>query len=116
MARYYKGYSKYKAQKIRIDGKTFDSKKEAERYQELCFLQKQGVIKNLQTQVKFVLIPAQRDKNNKVVERECSYIADFVYYLHGQRIVEDVKGMRTEVYKIKRKMMRYFHNIEITET
>ena len=112
----YGNNSKYKAKKTVIDGQKFDSRKEAARYQELCFLEKQGIIRNLQRQVKFVLIPSQRGKDGKVVERECSYYADFVYTLkNGEKIVEDVKGMKTEVYKLKRKMMRYFHGIEITE-
>lgn len=118
MVKYYTGYNKYNAQKIRIGDRTFDSKKEAERYQELVFLQKQGIIKNLQTQVKFVLIPTQKDKNGKVIERECSYVADFVYYLHGEKIVEDIKSEATKTpqYKIKKKLMLYFHGIHITET
>ena len=104
-------YKKYHSKKTIVDGKKFDSMKEAARFRELYLLQKQGYIKNLQLQVKFELIPKQKD------ERACFYIADFVYTdcETGQMVVEDVKGMRTDVYKIKRKLMLYFHGIQITE-
>lgn len=69
--------SKYNSKKTVVDGQTFDSKKEANRYKELRLLEKAGVIKDLRTQVKFKLIPAQRDEaTGKVIERECSYKAD----------------------------------------
>ena len=71
--------SKYNSKKTVLDGQVFDSKKEANRYQELLLLEKAGVIKNLSRQVKFVLIPSQRDESGKVIERECSYKAGFVY-------------------------------------
>ena len=79
-------------------------------------LEKAGVIKNLSRQVKFVLIPSQRDENGKVIERECSYKADFMYYDEaGETIVEDVKGFRTKEYIIKRKLMLYQYGIRIKE-
>lgn len=89
-------------------------------------MQRQGLIQGLDRQVKFLLIPSQREetgeigrngkpKQGKVVERECAYYADFVYFENGERIVEDVKGVRTEAYKIKRKLMRWIHGIEIRE-
>lgn len=108
--------SKYNSKKTVVDGQVFDSKKEANRYQELLLLEKAGVIKNLSRQVKFVLIPPQRDENGKVVERECSYKADFVYYEEdGETVVEDVKGFRTKEYIIKRKLMLYQYGIRIRE-
>ena len=108
--------SKYKAKKTIVDGMKFDSMKEAQRYRELKFLEKAGAIKGLQRQVKFVLIPKQVDKRTKkTLERELSYYADFVYYMHGERIVEDVKGYKTDVYKLKRKLMLWVHGIQITE-
>ena len=107
--------SKYRAKKTEVDGIVFDSKKEARRYQELKLFEKAGVISDLQTQVKFVLIPAQRI-NGKVVERECSYIADFVYKdKEGNTIVEDTKGVKTKDYIIKRKLMLWVHFIRIKE-
>ena len=107
--------SKYHAQKTTVFGITFDSKKEAERYLYLRSLLKRGEIQNLQRQVKFVLIPTQRDENGKLLEKERSYYADFVYYQNGQMIVEDVKGMKTELYKLKRAMMLKEHKIRIKE-
>lgn len=121
---------KYRNKKYEYDGIIFDSRKEGRRYAELKVMQKAGIIHDLQIQVKFVLIPAQYEessevytkgkkkgqkKRGKLLEKECSYIADFVYYENGQQIVEDAKGMRTEVYKIKKKMMLYFHGIRIKE-
>ena len=64
---------------------------------------------------KNVLIPTQKI-GGKTVERACTYTADFCYMQNGSYIVEDCKGMRTEVYKIKKKLMLYIHNIEIKET
>ena len=108
-------HSKYKAKKTEIDGIVFDSKKEAKRYQELILLERAGVISDLQRQVKFVLIPVQRI-NGKVVERECSYVADFVYLDEaGKKVVEDTKGVKTKDYIIKRKLMLYVHGIRIKE-
>lgn len=107
--------SKYNSKKTVVDGQKFDSKKEARRYQELLLLEKAGEIKNLSRQVKFVLIPSQRDENGKVVERECSYKADFVYEEDGKTVVEDVKGFRTKEYIIKRKLMMWRYGIRIRE-
>ena len=109
--------SKYNSKKTVVDGQKFDSKKEARRYQELLLLEKAGKIKNLSRQVKFVLIPSQRDENGKVVERECSYKADFTYEEEGgiKTVVEDVKGYRTKEYIIKRKLMLYQYGIRIRE-
>ena len=107
--------SKYNNKKIQLDGMTFDSKKEARRYQDLKLLERAGVIRNLQRQVKFILIPSQKI-NGKVVERECSYKADFVYQENDKTIVEDTKGFRTADYIIKRKLMLQVHGIKIIET
>lgn len=107
--------SKYNSKKTVVDGQKFDSEKEANRYQELLLLKRVGAIKNLNRQVKFVLIPSQRDENGKVVERECSYKADFKYEEDGKTVVEDVKGYRTKEYIIKRKLMLYQYGIRIRE-
>ena len=117
--------TKYGAKKVVADGITFDSKKEYRRYCELKLLEKSGVISELQRQVKYILIPSQREpdtigprggvKKGKVIEKECAYIADFVYKENGQTIVEDTKGFRTTEYVIKRKMMLYVHGIKIRE-
>lgn len=108
--------SKYNSKKTIIDGQVFDSRKEAKRYQELVLLENVGAIKNLSRQVKFVLIPSQRDEvTGKVVERECSYKADFEYTEDGKTVVEDVKGFKTKEYIIKRKLLLWRYGIRIRE-
>jgi len=72
-------------------------------------------ITDLRRQVKYVLIPAQRDENGKLIEREVSYKADFVYEYDGETVVEDTKGVKTKEYIIKRKLMLYVHGIRIHE-
>ena len=118
--------AKYGNTKIEIDGHTFDSRREASRYLELSMLLTTGEISDLQMQVKYVLIPAQREpdtigpkggiKKGKAIEKECAYIADFVYKdKDGKIVVEDTKGFRTAEYIIKKKLMLYFHGIRIRE-
>lgn len=106
--------SKYGSRKITRDGQTFDSVKEYRRYCELLLLERAGAITDLQRQVKFTLIPSQR-YDGKVVERPCTYVADFVYTENGNRVVEDTKGFRTKDYVIKRKMLLYLCGIRIRE-
>ncbi len=109
--------NKYHNKKIiSCDGIKFDSLKEFRRWNTLRLLEEGGEILNLRRQVKFVLIPSQRIQG-KVVERECSYYADFVYEdrVTGKTVVEDAKGFRTDVYKIKRKLMLQKYGIQIKE-
>lgn len=103
----FKRYSKYNAKKTKIGGITFDSKREAQRYTELKLLLKAKKIKDLELQPKFELQPHYK-KNGKTV-RAITYIADFMYTdtETGKIVVEDVKGMRTEVFNIKKKMLEY---------
>lgn len=121
-------YRKYKNSKVTTeDGIVFDSRKEYNRYCELKMMETSGIITNLQRQVKYILIPTQREPDTvgarggihkgKVIEKECAYYADFVYQLAntGETVVEDAKGMRTTEYKIKRKLMLYVHHIRIKE-
>lgn len=79
-------------------------------------LERAGEIRNLERQVKFVLIPSQKI-DGKVVERECSYIADFKYQdtRTGELIIEDTKGVKTKEYIIKRKLMLLVYQIKIKE-
>lgn len=105
---------KYRARKTEVDGIVFDSKLEAHRYRELKLLEKAGEISDLQLQVKYELIPAQR-LDGKVVERALNYVADFVYLENNKWVVEDTKGVRTRDYIIKRKLMLYVHHIRIKE-
>lgn len=94
----------------------YASRKEHRRANELRLLQRAGIISNLREQVPYELIPAQHSVDGKLLERACSYIADFVYTdEHGNTVVEDTKGVRTEVYRIKRKLMLKVHGIRITE-
>jgi len=88
----------------------FASKKEARRYAELSLQNKAGHITDLRTQVSYELIPKQEG------ERAISYVADFVYRQDGKVVVEDAKGFRTDVYRIKRKLMLWRHGIRILET
>jgi hypothetical protein len=106
--------TKYHSQKMVVDGINFDSKKEAQRWCELRLLERAGVIQNLQRQVKYTLIPSQK-VDGRSAERECAYIADFVYTEKGETVVEDTKGFRTPDYVIKRKLMLWVHGISIRE-
>ena len=106
--------NKYHNRKAVVNGELFDSRKEARRWLELKSLEKIKAISDLQRQVKYVLIPVQRE-DGKVIERECSYYADFVYHQNGKLIVEDAKGMKTPEYIIKRKLMLSVHGIRIKE-
>ena len=122
--------SKYRNRKVSVDGITFDSRKEAQRYRELKLLLLAGEIIGLQMQVPFELVPAQYEetgavyskgprkgqpKQGKCIEKSVVYIADFVYWQDGQRIVEDTKGVRTTDYIIKRKLMLHKYGIRIRE-
>lgn len=107
--------AKYGNKKVWFDGMEFDSIRERDRYLELKLLQRAGEISELDTQVKFELIPSQR-YDGKVVERPVTYIADFVYKDKlGNVVVEDAKGHRTTEYILKRKMMLYFLGIRVRE-
>ena len=121
---------KYGNTKITVNGIQFDSKREAARYQELKLLERAGVISFLERQTKFQLIPDQHAPSNavytkgprkgqrkpgKLLEKECSYIADFCYIQNGETVVEDAKGYRTEVYRIKKKLMLERYGIQIRE-
>ena len=122
--------TKYNATKVTIDGHTFDSKKESNRYLELKLLERGKVISDLRMQVEFELLPNQYItekrysksgkplKDKKVLlERRVVYRADFVYTLNetGETVVEDVKGIRLPEYILKRKMFLYKYGIPIHE-
>jgi hypothetical protein len=105
--------NKYKNKKVVYKDMKFDSKKEYLRYLVLEDMQRKGEISGLQTQVPFVLVPPFQ--LNGIKYKGMRYIADFVYKKDGKTVVEDVKGMKTDVYKIKKKLMAYMHQIEIKE-
>lgn len=106
--------SKYRAKKTEIDGIKFDSKKEAKRYIALRELEKQGNIEKLMLQPRFLLQEGFR-KNGKTY-RKIEYVADFMYQQGGKVIVEDVKGMKTDVYKLKQKLFeKRYQDLTIKE-
>lgn len=88
----------------------YASRRESRRAQELVLLQRIGEISDLEEQVKFELIPKQEG------ERAVTYTADFRYRENGQTVVEDSKGMKTQQYIIRRKLMLWIHGIRILET
>lgn len=112
------------------DGK-FDSQREYQRWMALKLMERAGLIKDLRRQVKYQLLEPiyetyhrYSDKTGKrlkdgqrLIEHGVSYVADFVYIdcRTGETVVEDAKGMKTEVYKIKKKLMVHIHGIYIRE-
>lgn len=107
---------KYGNKKTVLDGIAFDSKKEAGRYAELKLMQKAGEIIDLVLQPSFELIPKQR-RNDGKAEIRCVYIADFAYtdVKTNEHVIEDVKGVKTRDYVIKRKLMLQVHGISVKE-
>lgn len=103
----YSREGKYNNRKAKINNITFDSQKEATRYLELKKLEELGYIKNLKLQPKFLLQEGYRKNGKKI--REVNYIADFMYYdcESGEEVIEDVKGIKTDVYKLKKKLFEY---------
>lgn len=97
--------SKYRNKKTQIGMYVFDSIAESKRYKELALLEKAGQIKGLKLQPKFLL--QEGFKKNGKTYRKIEYIADFMYIENGKVIIEDVKGMETDVFKLKRKMFEY---------
>lgn len=119
--------SKYGNKKITIDNITFDSTGEGLRYKELKLLAKTGQITDLQLQKKFIIVPEIREpdtvgprggvKKGKLIQSAAYYVADFVYYdKNGKLVVEDFKGFKTDLYKLKKKLMKYIYGIDIKET
>ena len=103
--------NKYGAKKLTApDGQKFDSVKEYHRWGVLRLLERAGKISDLKRQVSFELIPKQEG------ERACTYVADFVYYEDGKMVVEDCKGFKTDVYRLKKKLLLWVHGIHIKET
>lgn len=122
--------SKYGAEKTVVDGMTFDSRKEADRWCELRLLERAEQIKNLRRQVEYVLITEKREpptvgkrggvKEGRVIQKAVKYRADFVYESKdGKTVVEDVKGYKGggayAVFAIKKKLMREVFGIEVQE-
>lgn len=115
---------KSKYRNIKING--YDSITEFRRAKTLEMLEKQGVISSLEKQVKYELVPpyiehyqmqGKRKMLNKkrTIEQGVYYYADFQYVRDGQLVVEDVKGVKTKDYIIKRKLMLQVHGIKLKE-
>ena len=107
--------TKYGNQPVEVDGRRFASKREAARYQTLAMALAAGRISDVQTQVPFDLHAPNGDKIGR-------YVADFAYRvvapgmaIHGQRFVEDAKGVRTPLYRWKKKHVEAEYGIEILE-
>lgn len=99
---------KYGNRKKVIDGIEFASTKEALRYQDLALMQSGGQINMLRRQVPYPIYI----KGQKI----CDWLADFVYLENGRVIVEDSKGHKTDVYKLKKKMVEAEYGFRILET
>lgn len=104
--------SKYHNKKVTVDGMTFDSTKEYSRWCELKLMERAGEITGLVRQQKIELIPKTK------LYRACYYVCDFIYFdkRENKTIYEDVKGVRTKEYLLKRKLLYWRHGIEINET
>ena len=100
--------SKYRNVKVDLDGHKFDSKKEANRYAELKMLMRAREVTDLEVHPRYDLII----NGTKI----CSYIPDFRYKRAGALVIEDVKGVRTKEYLLKKKLMKALHNVEVVET
>jgi len=98
--------TKYRNIKVTCDGIKFDSKKEAKRYLELKLLERGHIVSDLVLQPRMVLQKSFKDHLNKT-HRKIEYVCDFSYIKDGQEIWEDVKGYKTDVYKIKMKLFVY---------
>jgi len=108
--------SKYSNERVELNGESFDSRAECARYQHLLIMKRAGLIKDLTRQVSFVL--AEAVKINGKTKPALTYRADFGYTVvaSGERVVEDKKGALTDVYKVKRHLMKSVHGIDILET
>ena len=101
--------SKYRSRVQVVDGVRFASQKEARRYMELKLLQRAGEIADLKLQPRIKCIVAG--------ELVCTYVADFFYIPRGKLpVYEDVKGVRTPMYKLKKKLVKACAGVEIFET
>ena len=105
---------KYRNKPVYFDGHRFDSEHERDVYAELRLLERAGKIKDLKTQPVFEIVPAVR-REGKPIQRAITYRADFSYLEDGELRVVDAKGVKTDVYKLKKKLMLALLDIEIIE-
>lgn len=105
---------KYRNQKCELNGDKYRSKREMRRHQLLLQMQTSGLISGLRREVPYVLAPAVRiDRRLKPALR---FYADFCYEADGETVVEDCKGVRTQVFNVKRHLMATVHGIEVMLT
>ena len=117
-----KNISKYNNKITEVNGRKFASKREAKRYEELLLLEQAGIIRDLKCQIAYELQPSYKQDNKTI--RAIQYIADFVYKEKiksdvcdmWEEVIEDCKGYRTDIYKIKKKMFEYKYGVKIKET
>lgn len=107
---------KYRNKKTVYAGITFDSKREAHRYAELLLLERTGRITNLQRQASYELAPSVKFADSVRRKPALRYIVDFEYVENGVKVCEDVKGMRTTAFEIKRHLMLSVHGIDVRIT
>lgn len=106
--------SKFNNRKVIVDGHKFDSRHEAQVYLYLKQQQTEGNITQLSLQVPFTLLEKYKINNRTV--REIKYIADFTFInSDGQLEIWDAKGVRTDCYKLKKKLFEFRYGIEIKE-
>ena len=110
------GASKYKAVKTTVAGVTFDSKREAARHAELLLLQRAGEIRGLRRQVVYELVPGVKFAGAARARPAIRYTADFVYVEHDKFVIEDVKGVETPEFRIKRHLLLALHGLEVRVT
>lgn len=105
---------KYGNRKTVVDGVTFDSKREAEYWHQLCLQQRAGLIFDLRRQVTFELAPGVKFAGAKRAQPALRLIVDFVYRTRaGQQVLEDVKGVVTAAFTIKRHLLKAVHGLEV---
>jgi hypothetical protein len=107
---------KYNAKPCEVNGIKYRSQKEMKRHQDLLLMERAGEIADLKREVKFEIAPPLK-LDEKITTKPIVYIADFTYLdKQGKLITEDTKGFRTPVYRLKKRLMKLFLNIDILET
>jgi len=106
--------SKYRNRRVTVDGIAFDSIGEAAYWNQLCLMERSGLIAGLERQVPFVLVEGESGPDGRKL-RPVKYVADFVYVDPDGRHVVDFKGVKTAVYRLKKRLMWHVHGIDIEE-
>lgn len=110
------GESKYRNTKTEVGGITFDSKAEARRWCELKLLERAGQIAHLQRQAVYVLAPSVKFDGSKRAQPALKLIVDFSYMEAGRLVLEDVKGVITTAFTIKRHLLKAQHGLDVRLT